>query len=63
MTPTDPAADNVLQAVFRALVEMQDAGTPVTASRRAVAKQFDLTEDAVKEVEREGVANDWPPLS
>ena len=63
MTPTDPTADDVHRAAFRALVEMQDAGAPVTASRRAVAKQFDLTEEVVKEIEREGVANDWPPLS
>lgn len=63
MTPTDPAADNVLHAAFRALVEMQDSGTTVTASRWAVAEQFDPTEEAVKEIERAGIANQWPPLS
>ena len=63
MTPTDSADDNVLRAVFRALVELQDAGTAVAESRRAVAERFDLTEEAIKEIERAGVANDWPPLS
>ena len=62
MPPTDPDED-VLRAIFRALVELQDAGTPVAESRRVVAERFDLTEEAVKEIEREGVANDWPPLS
>jgi hypothetical protein len=50
------------QAVFRAVVEAQDRGDSVAASRAEVARRFSLTEEQVKEIEREGLANGWPPL-
>jgi hypothetical protein len=50
------------QTVFRALVEAQDAGLTVTQSRAEVARQFSLTEQDVKDIEQEGLANQWPPL-
>ncbi|VTR96522.1 unnamed protein product [Gemmata massiliana] len=50
------------RAIFKALVEAQDGGAGVAASRTAVARQFAVSEDQVRDVEREGMANQWPPL-
>jgi hypothetical protein len=48
--------------IFRALVEAQDEGLTVSASRTAIAERYSVTEEDVKEIEREGLANQWPPL-
>ncbi len=50
------------RAIFKALVEAQDGGASPSASRTAIARQFAVTEDQVRDVEREGMANQWPPL-
>jgi hypothetical protein len=50
------------QVIFKAIVEAQDGGQSVAASRAAAAKQFAVTEDQIKDIEREGLANQWPPL-
>jgi hypothetical protein len=50
------------QVIFKALVEAQDGGQGVAASRTEAAKRFSVTEDQVKDIEREGLANQWPPL-
>ena len=50
------------QLIFKALVEAQDGGQTVADSRAAVARQFSVTEDQVKQIEREGSENQWPPL-
>ena len=54
--------DDRRREVFLALVEAQDGGTPVAESRGAVAERFGLTERQVKEIEREGLDEGWPPL-
>ena len=48
--------------IFRALVEAQDRGLTVERSRRMVAKRFGLSEQRVREIEREGLDRQWPPL-
>lgn len=48
--------------IFRAVVEAQDGGMAVAASRAAVAGQFGVTEAEVRDIEREGMAGGWPPL-
>ncbi len=48
--------------VFRALVEAQDGGMSVEASRQHVAERFGVTLSQVRQVEREGMDNEWPPL-
>jgi hypothetical protein len=50
------------QMIFRAVVEAQDGGMGVASSRAAAARRFAVTEEQVKEIEREGLANQWPPL-
>lgn len=50
------------RAIFKALVDAQDSGAGVAASRTAVASKFEVTEDQVRDIEREGMAQQWPPL-
>lgn len=50
------------RAIFRALVEHQDGGETVASSRDLTAKEFTVTEEQVRAIEREGSDNDWPPL-
>ncbi|HEX4608520.1 MAG TPA: hypothetical protein VH092_09965 [Urbifossiella sp.] len=48
--------------IFLAVVEAQDAGMAVAPSRAAVAERFGVSEDEVRDIEREGLARGWPPL-
>jgi ribonuclease HII len=50
------------QEIFRALVEAQDQRMAVAESRTAMAKRFGITEDQVRQIEEEGVDQEWPPL-
>lgn len=50
------------QEIFRALVEAQDLGMAVPESKKAVAERFGVTEDQVRQIEEEGVDQEWPPL-
>ena len=64
---TEPETDRSLaeeqrKAIFLALVEAQDRGANVPDSRREVASQFGITEQQVQVIEREGLAQNWPPL-
>jgi hypothetical protein len=55
-------AESQRQAVFRALVEAQDYGTPVGQSRVLVAQQFGVDVFQVLRIEREGLDKNWLPL-
>jgi hypothetical protein len=48
--------------VFKAVVEAQDLGTPLQASRELVAKRFGISEERVRSIEKEGLEEEWPPL-
>jgi len=48
--------------VFTALVEAQDQAMSVAQSRKLIAEKFDLTEADVRQIEREGMDQQWPPL-
>jgi hypothetical protein len=48
--------------LFLALVEAQDREMTVAQSRKAVAERFGVTEEQVRQVEREGLDGNWPPL-
>ncbi len=49
--------------VFLALVEAQDGEMTVAQSRQAVAGRFGVTEQQVRQVEREVLDGNWPPLA
>jgi hypothetical protein len=48
--------------IFLALVEAQDRKMSPAASRKLVAGCFGVSEDQVRQIEQEGLDNDWPPL-
>jgi Sigma-70, region 4 len=48
--------------IFLALVDAQDHDMPVDLSRKVVAERFGVSEGQVRQIEREGLDNDWPPL-
>jgi len=48
--------------IFTALVEAQDQAMSVAQSRSVVGKKFGLTEAQVRQIEREGMDQQWPPL-
>lgn len=50
------------QVIFKALVDAQDKGMAVPESRAETARRFNVSEDQVRDIEREGSANLWPPL-
>jgi hypothetical protein len=48
--------------IFFALVHAQDHGTEVAGSRKLVVQRFGVSEGEVRQIEREGMDNQWPPL-
>jgi hypothetical protein len=48
--------------VFAALVEAQDQAMSVAQSRKVVAERFHLSEADLRQIEREGMDQQWPPL-
>jgi DNA-directed RNA polymerase sigma subunit (sigma70/sigma32) len=50
------------KAIFQALVDAQDQGMAVPESRKEVAERYHITEDEVRQIEREGLEMKWPPL-
>ena len=50
------------RAIFASLVEVQDAGVAVRDSRAMVAGKYGVPIEEVREVEREGLDEEWPPL-
>jgi hypothetical protein len=58
----DALTEDFRRAIFLALVELQDAGASVQASRSGVALRFDVMQHQVEAIEREGLDHNWPPL-
>ncbi len=48
--------------IFLALVEAQDQHVSVADSRQRIEQQFGVSESQVREIEREGMHKQWPPL-
>jgi hypothetical protein len=51
------------QEIFHNLVLTQDAVASVARSRQIVTEKFEITESQLRQIEEEGLANEWPPLS
>jgi hypothetical protein len=60
--PEKTLPESVRKEIFLALVDAQDHEMPVAQSRKAIAERFGVTETQVREIEREGLENTWPPL-
>ena len=48
--------------IFLALVEAQDQDLGVARSRKLVAQRFGVSEQQVRQIEQEGIDQEWPPL-
>jgi crotonobetainyl-CoA:carnitine CoA-transferase CaiB-like acyl-CoA transferase len=62
MSQPEPSTVEQQRAIFRSLIEAQDAGQSVAESRAATAERYGVSEERVKEIEREGIEQQWPPL-
>lgn len=58
----DPPDEPTRRTIFADLIRRQDQEYSVAASRALMVKLHHLTPAAVRAVEDEGVANDWPPV-
>ena len=48
--------------IFLALVDAQDHKMDVAGSRRLMVERFGVSDSQVRQIEREGMENQWPPL-
>ncbi len=48
--------------IFHALVDAQDQEMDVPRSRRLIADRYGITERQVRQIETEGLEQQWPPL-
>jgi len=48
--------------VFAALVEAQDQEMGVVQSRQLIGERYGLTDAQIRQIEREGMDQQWPPL-
>lgn len=60
--PDTPLPEPRRKELFLALVEAQDHGMSPAESRKVVAERFGVSDGQVRQIEREGLDNDWPPL-
>ena len=51
------------QEIFHTLVTAQDAGVMTVAqSRQHVTKHYGISDVQMRQIEEEGLENEWPPL-
>ena len=48
--------------IFLALVDAQDHELGVSQSRKLIATRFNVSEGQIRQIEREGLDRQWPPL-
>ena len=58
----EPLSEERRKEIFLALVDAQDHEMDVPQSRRMMAQRFGVSENQVRQIEREGMDNQWPPL-
>ncbi len=58
----EPLSEDRRKEIFLALVDAQDHEMDVTQSRRMVVQRFGVSESQIREIEREGMDRQWPPL-
>jgi hypothetical protein len=55
-------SDGRRKEIFLALVDAQDHEMDVAQSRSFVVQRFNVSESRLRQIEREGMDNKWPPL-
>jgi hypothetical protein len=58
----EPLSEERRKEIFLALVDAQDHEMDVPQSRKLVVQRFGVSEHQVRQIEREGMENQWPPL-
>ena len=58
----EPLPEDRRKEIFLALVDAQDHEMDVAQSRRLVVERFGINESQVRQIEREGMDRQWPPL-
>jgi hypothetical protein len=58
----EPLTEPRRKEIFLALVDAQDHEMTVAQSRKLIADRFGLAESQIRDIEREGLDNQWPPL-
>jgi predicted Zn-dependent protease with MMP-like domain len=58
----DRLSEALRKEIFAALVEAQDQEMRVAESRHEIARRYGISEDDLREIERQGLDNDWPPF-
>ena len=65
MTPgkrEEPLSEERRKEIFLALVDAQDHEMGVNQSRKLIAERFGVSENQIRQIEREGLDQQWPPL-
>ncbi len=60
--PVNQLTEDRRKEIFLAIVEAQDHEMDVAQSRKWVSQRFEVSESQVRQIEREGMAQQWPPL-
>jgi len=55
-------AEDRRREIFLALVDAQDHEIGVIQSRKLIGSRFGISEGQVRQIEREGLDRQWPPL-
>ena len=58
----DQRTEELRKRVFLALVEAQDSCMDVVQSRKLMIERFSVTDAQLRQIEREGLERQWPPL-
>jgi hypothetical protein len=58
----EPLPEDRRKEIFLALVDAQDHEMDMAQSRRLVVERFGINESQVRQIEREGMDRQWPPL-
>lgn len=65
MTKPDPEAplpEEQRKEIFLAIVDAQDHDMSVVQSRKLIAEKFGISERQLRQIEKDGMENQWPPL-
>jgi DNA-directed RNA polymerase sigma subunit (sigma70/sigma32) len=59
---TEHPPESLRKEIFLALVEAQDQGMRVAESFDVVARRFGISKTQIRQIEQEGLDQQWPPL-
>jgi hypothetical protein len=58
----EPLSEERRKEIFLALVEAQDQQMTVSQSYQFIQERFRVSEGQLRQIEREGLDGQWPPL-